>query len=173
MYDREYGTISNTPPLHTLLAPLAPSLHSLSVGGLYALGVPEPLEVLIGPLQHWRALSTLNCSFPALVGPRHTASRRLVDVLPPGVRRLFVWRRDERAGMVKAREHWGVWAMTEMLEELLRGREMHALTVNTCARVYVEAKGARSEGWVNQYEEEVVGRLVLAVGTRRCRVVCF
>lgn len=174
MYDREYGCISNTPGLHTVLQHLQPALASLSIGGLYAIGVSEPSEVGVGSLLHWPALTTLECSLPALLGARHTSSVRLLDVLPVGIRRLFIWRKDEYNALVKAREHWSVWEMTEQLIEVLRNRPVEELTVNTCARVYLAKKGAWKEGWFNQYEERVKQRLAAAaVGRGRCKIVCF
>lgn len=175
MYDREYGCISNTAGLPTILQHLQPALQSLSVGGLYAIGHPSTCEVEIGSLLHWEALTTLECSLPALLGARHTSSGvRLLDVLPLGIRRLFIWRKDEYSALVKAREHWSVWEMTEQLVEVLRNRPVEELTVNTCARVYLAKKGAWKEGWFNQYEERVKQRLTAAAeGRGRCKIVCF
>lgn len=168
MYDREYGLVSDTPPMHTVLQHVRPALQSLSFGGLYAVGVPEPCEVRIGSLRNWPALTTLHCSLPALLGSRQTPTGRLVDVLPLGIRRLFLWRKDEHSSLVKSREQWNVWQMTEQLVEVLQNRPLDHLTVNTCARVYTSKKG-----WFNQYEERVKERLTSVVGTGRCEIVCF
>lgn len=173
MYDREYGLVTDTPPMHTVLQHVRPALQSLSFGGLYAVGLPEPCEVQIGSLRNWPALTTLNCSLPALLGSRQNPTGRLVDVLPLGIRQLFLWRKDEHSSMVKSREQWNVWQMTEQLVEVLQNRSLDHLTVNTCARVYIPKKGTWKEGWFNQYEERVKQRLTAAVGTRRCKIVCF
>lgn len=173
MYDREYGSVLDTPPMHTILQHVGPELQSLSFGGLYAKGLPEPCEVRIGPLQNWPALITLNCSLQALLGSRQDPTGRLVDVLPLGIRRLFLWRKEERSSLVKSREHWNVWQMTDQLVELLENRSLDHLTVNTCARVYILGKGTGKQGWFNQYEEMVKQRLTAAVGTGRCKIVCF
>lgn len=172
MYDRQYGTVSATPALDTVLQHLAPTLQSLSCGGLYGLPPCGPCELGIGSLMNWPALTELNCSLPALLGSRQNPNGRLVDVLPLGIRSLFVWRKD-RDSMVKSREHWGVWEMTEQLVEVLQNRRIVDLTVDTCAGVYLMEKGKRKEGWFNQYEERVMERLTAAVGTRRCRISCF
>lgn len=173
MYDCEYGLVLDTPPMHTVLHHVRPALQSLSFGGLYAVGLPEPYEVRIGSVRNWPALTTLNCSLPALLGSRQNPTGRLVDVLPFGIRRLFLWRKDEHSSLVKSREQWSVWQMTEQLVEVLQNRSLEHLTVNTCAKVYILQKGTWKEGWFNQYEERVKQRLTAAVGTGRCEIVCW
>lgn len=171
MCDEHYGCISDSPPMQTILQHVSPAMESLSLGGLYGVGVRRPYEVQIGSVRDWSALTTIKCSLPALLGSRQDPNGRLIDVLPPGIRRLFLWRKDEYRRKVKFREQWSVWQMTEQLVEVLQNRSIDHLTVNTCGRVKIK-KGAWKGKLFNQYLVRVTQQLTEAVGTGRCEIVC-
>lgn len=156
--------LHDTTPLRSALRTLSPTLQSLSLDCLLALQLGKPGEQTVGSLHDWPALTTVKCSLPALVGTRVTATSRLVDLLPMGIRELQL-RRTARMSRLESDEEWTVAEMTDQLVEVLQSRELWWLTVNTEGEVYTE-----EGGWVNVYLEEVKERLAAAARARQVYV---
>lgn len=99
--DSRYPNTPDTTPLRSALRALRHSLKSLSLGGLRALQFGQPLQLgqpgqqTIGSLHDWPALTTIRCSLTAFLGTRFTATCRLANRLPVGIRELEVRRPDE------------------------------------------------------------------------------
>lgn len=164
--DSQYPYTPDTTPLRSALRALRHTLKSLSLGGLRALQLGQPLQQTIGSLHDWPALTTIRCSLTALLGTRLTATCRLVDLLPMGIRELEVRRLDELSHLRSSSE----WTVTEMTDQLvlvvLHRQRLVRLNVDTCSVRYTVEMG-----WVNAYEAEVKERLVVACGARRLCVV--
>lgn len=165
--DSQYPyTPDTTIPLRSALGALRQTLKSLSLGGLRALQLGQPGQQTIGSLHDWPALTTIRCSLTALLGTRLTATCRLVDLLPMGIRELEVRRLDELSHLRSTSE----WTVTEMTDQLvlvvLHRRQLVRLTVDTCSVRYTVEMG-----WVNAYEAAVKDRLVVACGVRPLCVV--
>lgn len=169
--DEQYPYASDTVPLQTALRTVSPTLQSLSFGRMHAMRLRGHDVQTVGLLRDWPALTSINCSLPALIGSGSVSTTRLVDVLPMGIRVLELRRTDPQPFLLRSRDRWTVEQMTDQLVEVLQNRDLERLTVDTCAAVF-----NRGQGWFNAYEEEVKKRLAAALGTGRtcqCEIVCF
>lgn len=170
--DWQYSYEADGTPVHTALASVRRTLQSLSFGRLDALflSTPHTHVQTIGTFCDWPVLTALTCSLPGLLGAAAGSTLRLVDLLPLGLRRLQIRRKDKRMDCLKWPKCWTVEQLTEQLEEVLQKRQLDWLKVDTCAAVYRE-----KTGWLNEFEDEVRRRLHAAVGTgltRRCEIEC-
>lgn len=169
--DPQYPYVSDTKPLWLALSVLRPTLQSLTLRGVHALQLGNPGEQTIGVLHDWPALTEVECSLPALVGSRATSTSRLVDVLPMGIKVLFIELKDRLCRM-KSHQEWNAREMTDQLVELVQSRDLVKLTINVCT-----GRPSRMErDWVNAGEAAVKPRLMAALSPGRsggCVIDCW
>lgn len=170
--DTQYGYQPDSTPFRVAIRVLRPTLKSLFIGGVRALRLGEPGEQTIGSLSDWPGLTTVRCTMTGLVGLRATATARLVDLLPMGIRE-FGLRRTDAVSYLPQDEEWTASEMTDQLFDVVLQRpELTLVTVNMAyavARVYT--LGPVEKSWVDVYHAEVKERLTVASGARDVAVV--
>lgn len=163
-------------PLGTALRVVQPTLQSLYIlGKLQALDIGLPTEQTIGSLHDWEALTSLSCTLPALLGSWANMTSRLVDLLPPGIRRFEVRRNDYHRPTRRIHERWTVMQLVEQLVGVLQERELEWLEVETCGAVYRKKPRKGQQGWDYQAVEEAREQLEEAAAagrSRGCEIVC-
>lgn len=143
-------------PFRVALRVLRDTLVSLSIGGVRALRLGEPAEQTIGDFSDWPLLTKLTCTMTGLVGTRATATARVVDMLPLGIRE-FGLRRSDGLSELPLSQEWTAPEMTDQLFEVVHKRpELKVVTVDMEDKLYYE---------------EMMKSLAVASGTRDVAVV--
>lgn len=156
-------------PFRDALRVLRHTLVSLSIGAVRALGLGEPAAQTIGDFSDWPLLTTVKCTMTGLLGTRATATDRVVDLLPMGIRE-FELRRTDGLSDLPPDEEWTASDMTNQMFDVVRQRpELMVVTVDMAYRVYTAELVGKV--WPDVYHAEMGERLAVASGARDVSIV--
>lgn len=178
--DEQYEVVPDALPFCEALRGVRGTLQSLTIGPVLALRIGTAGAQTIGCFGAWSALTDMTCMVPQLLGLAGDTTHRLVDVLPPRLRRLAISRVDRRTSRAR-REHagWTVEVMVDMLVEVLQQRCMCWVKVETAAGKWSMpgswGVSCAPGKWENPYVDDVRRRLCEAAeagASRGCVIVC-